>query len=118
LCKHKSITPQTGRRIKNHRPDTRLDANCLGNHLTATAPLLTTVCQRPFNEIDTHRPRRPRSELLQLQSARPYLQSKFAFTDVRQSKFVRQEASRLGKLRPHRFDANNCLGVSSHGFAE
>ena len=64
LGEQKTIAPQTGCCIKDNRSNTRLNAHCLGDHLTAATAMQATMRDSPLKKIDTHRTRRLIPKLL------------------------------------------------------
>ena len=76
---HEGIAPEPGRGVQHAGANARLDADRLGDHLTAAAAELTTMRGAPFDEIHPYRTRRLWTEQLQLQPGLAQLQGEHRF---------------------------------------
>ncbi|MNO77813.1 hypothetical protein D3C76_689340 [compost metagenome] len=65
---HERILAQAGRGIQHLRPHALGDTDCLGDHLPIATAEHPPMRRLPFDEVDPHRPRRLRAQLLDLQA--------------------------------------------------
>jgi len=106
---HERVLAQTCRGIQHLRPHALSNAHRLGDHLPVAATKLAPMRRLALDEVDPHRPRRLRPELLDLQAVGADLHGKCGgFIFQRQSQALGPDGSLRRIFRRQRLDSQTC----------